>query len=181
MGPPRRLETTYFVWDYRLKDAAVVAEAAPKLDILYATLRHNFGLDAAPTTDKQQIEVSVTQPPGQMLYRPAPGAPVVVASPALYLAPAELSDPQLLMQSLALPLVEDVLAQAAAYYGAPSGWQMMQGGLRLWQLWDLRSASQPRGMMRWCAGSWSNPSKRTAYTSSYRTITPRSVPSTLYG
>ncbi len=41
------------------------------------------------------------------------------------------------MQSLALPLVEDMLVQAATDYGVQPAWQMMWGGLRLWQLWDL--------------------------------------------
>ncbi len=74
-GPPRRLETAYFVWDYRQKDAAVVAKAAPKLDALYTTLRRNFGLDAVPATDKQRLVVSVTQPPGQLLSGLHPAHP----------------------------------------------------------------------------------------------------------
>jgi hypothetical protein len=83
------------------------------------------------------IEVSVTEPPGHMLpWVPRPEG-LRVPSPALYLAPVELTDAALLAQSVVLPLIEHVLAQASEQYQIDSAWQPMLGGLRLWQLWDL--------------------------------------------
>lgn len=61
----------------------------------------------------------------------------VVASPALYQAPMTLTDTELLLQSLALPLLNTVMTQAREHHRLPSSWPSLLAGLRLWQLWDL--------------------------------------------
>lgn len=58
-------------------------------------------------------------------------------SPAVYWAPVALTDEDLLVQSVALPLLAHVLAQANEHYQLDSTWQPLVNGLRLWQVWDL--------------------------------------------
>jgi hypothetical protein len=136
-GAKRSLETTYFVFHLRQQDAPVVIAAAPQLDTLYTTLAHNLGLPRRPTTKKLVIDVSVTQPPGHTL--PWFGVPerIRVPSPAVYRAPVELTDSELLAQSITLPLLEHVLAQRREQHQTGLAWQPMLSGLRLWQVWDL--------------------------------------------
>jgi hypothetical protein len=143
-GPVRGLETRYFVFHFRQNDAPAVIAVAQQVDTLYATLRRNFGLpishDELPTMfggEKLVIDVSVTQTPGNILPWDRASDRFLVPSPAVYLAPVELTDADLLAQSLALPLFEQVLAQAKEQYQISSTWQPLLDGLRLWQVWDL--------------------------------------------
>jgi len=136
-GLPQELETTFFRWRYRQNDGQVVAAVAPQLEVIYATLRRNFGLAHAPQPSTLTIAVSVTQPPGDVSPWFGTAEAYVVASPALYDAPIDVTDAELLLQSLALPLVNTVMAQARAHHHLPSSWQPLLDGLRLWQQWDL--------------------------------------------
>jgi hypothetical protein len=136
-GAPQQLETAFFVFHFRREDAEAIAEAAEQIDALYNTMRRNFGLANVPNAEKLVVNVSVMQAPGSVVERPSPDAPFLVASPALYLAPAKWSDAELLIQSIALPLIDHVLAEAVNHYGVGWRWQPLLRGLRLWQLWDL--------------------------------------------
>jgi hypothetical protein len=136
-GPERSLDTLFFSFRFRQRDASAVSTVASQVDALYATLRRNVGLPITLGAEKLVIEVSVTQPPGQAIpWNHAPDY-IRVPSPALYLAPVELTDADLLAQSIALSLLEHVLAQASEQYAVEESWQLMLDGLRLWQLWDL--------------------------------------------
>jgi hypothetical protein len=53
------------------------------------------------------------------------------------LAPVELTDANVLAQSIALPLIEQVLAQASEHHAIGAAGQPLLGGLHLWQVWDL--------------------------------------------
>ncbi|HMN27479.1 MAG TPA: hypothetical protein PKE45_04920, partial [Caldilineaceae bacterium] len=130
-GPERSLATPSFVFHFRQNDAAVVIAVAAQVDALYRILRGNFGLPLAPTPEKLVIEVSVTQNPGSTHF--VGEDRLVVASPALYLAPVELTDAELLEQSIALPLLTYLLVQASEYHALESTWQPLLSGLRLWQ------------------------------------------------
>jgi hypothetical protein len=136
-GPARSLATPYFIYHFRQKDAPVVSAVAPQMDALYTTLWHNFGLPIIPTPEKLVVEVSVTQPPGQAVPRFHGSDRFIVPSPAVYWAPVELTDADLLAQSIALPLIEQVLAQAREHHAIGSVWLPLLDGLRLWQVWDL--------------------------------------------
>lgn len=136
-GPERSLTTPYFLYHFRQNDAQAVIAVAPQMDALYATLWHNFGLPIIATPDKLVIEVSVTQSPGLASPGFAASNRFVVPSPALYSAPVGLTDVQLLEQSLALPLLDHVLAQARGHHAIGAAWQPMLHGLGLWQVWDL--------------------------------------------
>jgi hypothetical protein len=136
-GPERSLEMSSFVYHFRQNDAEVVIAVASQVDALYTTMRRNVGLPIPVAREKLVIEVSVTQPPGQALSWFSAPDRIIVASPALYLAPVELSDVELLVQSLALALSGHVLAQAKEQYRPGVSWQPMLDGLGLWQVWDL--------------------------------------------
>jgi hypothetical protein len=136
-GPERSLATTFFIFHFHQNDAAAVIAIAPQLDALYTILRHNVGLGLPPSGEKQAIDVRVTEPPGQAsLWFGAPER-ITVASPAVYWAPVEVTDAELLEQSIALPLLDGVIAQASEHYALGSTWRPMLRGLRLWQVWDL--------------------------------------------
>ncbi|MCE7983435.1 MAG: hypothetical protein DYG89_19865 [Caldilinea sp. CFX5] len=123
----QKLESTYFRFHYRQQDAAVVATVAPRLDTLYATVRRNFGLTPAPLTEKRLIEVSVSQSPADKALAPA----------TRYQPSVTLSTEDWLLQALALPLLDEALAQINERDPQAAPWQPWLNGLRLWQLWDL--------------------------------------------
>jgi hypothetical protein len=132
-GPERTLATPSFVFRFRQHDAATVIAVAPQIEVLYTTLRRSFGLPISPTPEKQAIEVSVTQRPGLTRHAPA----LIVPSPVVYLAPVGFSDADLLAQSIALPLLDQVIDQASEQYAFGATWQPMARALRLWQVWEL--------------------------------------------
>jgi len=134
-GSLRQLESSHFIFHFRQNDAQVVAAVAPQLDALYTELQRNFGL--TPNVEKLVIEVTVEQVTGAVAMIRWPREPLVVPSPALYLAPVELSDAAILAQSLALPLIEYMGRRAIEIHTIPFEWRPLLRGLHLWQLWDL--------------------------------------------
>jgi hypothetical protein len=145
-GPEHSLETRSFVYHFRQNDEQAVIAVAPQMDAMYHIMWRNFGLPISrassplPTMfggEKLFIDVSVTQPPGQAIAWFSAPDRIIVPSPALYLAPVELTDVELLAQSLALALSRHVLAQASEHHAIGAAWQPMVKGLRLWQVWDL--------------------------------------------
>lgn len=143
-GPERSLETPSLLYHFRQNDAQAVIAVTPQIEELYATLRRNFGLPStqlvgqpfARIGEKLVIEVSVTQPPGAALPWFGVHDPIRVPSPAVYLAPVELTDAELLAQSIALPLIKQMSAQASEQHRIGTAWQPLTRGLRLWQVWD---------------------------------------------
>jgi hypothetical protein len=144
-GPERSLETPSFVFHFRQNDAPAVIAIAPQIEALYTTLRRNVRLPITPFVgqpfaligEKLVIDVTVTQPPGQAAPWLHASDRFTVSSPAVYLAPVELTDADLLAQSIALPLFEHVLAQASERHAIQQRWQPLLHGLHLWQVWDL--------------------------------------------
>lgn len=136
-GQEQTLETTSFVFHFREQDRQTVSAVAPQIEALYTTLYRNFRLILTLGDEKPVIDVSVTQKPGYATRWFDVAAPLIVSSPARYLAPVALSDEQLLAQSIALPLLAAVMVQVVATNRIGSAWQPLRNGLRLWQLWDL--------------------------------------------
>lgn len=136
-GPARSLETPFFVYHFRQNDAQAVVAVLPQMDTLYRTIRRNVGLPVPSTTAKLVIEVSVTHPLGKEALWLQVSDRFIVPSPALYLAPVELTDAELLAQSIALLLLDAVIAQASEQHTVGSTWQPMVQGIGLWQVWDL--------------------------------------------
>ena len=148
-GEPRQLESSYFRFHFRQNDASLVAEVAPQIDALYAELQHNLGL--APSLEKAVIEVSVAEPTGVMPFPRSARGRLVVPSPAVYRAPVDLSEQEILAQSLALPLISDELERAVAVHRIPPHWQPLLRGLGLWQLWAWEAplASWRPAVLEW--------------------------------
>lgn len=153
-GLPQALETASFRWRYQVNDAEVVAAVAPQLETLYTTMRHNFGLAYVPPSNKLALEVSITQPAGYVSPWFGVADAYVVTSPALYRAPMEMTDAELLAQSLALPLLNTVIAQAREHHRVHAGWQPLLTGVRLWQLWELELplSSWRQEVVKWLYG-----------------------------
>ena len=101
-------------------------EGAATINASYVS---NFKKVTAPSPEKLVIEVSVTQPPG--VATPWVDGLLKVPSPAVYLAPVELSDTELLAQSIALALIEQGLTQAREHHAIGRHWQPLLDGLRL--------------------------------------------------
>jgi hypothetical protein len=134
-GSPHRLESSHFIFHFRQNDAEVVVAVAPQMDDLYTEIARNFGL--SPNAEKLPIEVTVEQVTGAVPIPQWPHEPLVVPSPAVYLAPVELSDSAILAQSLALPLIDYLGERTIEDHAIPLHWQSLLFGLRLWQLWEL--------------------------------------------
>ncbi len=149
-GAERSLVTPYFIYHFGANDEATILAVAPQMDALYTTLWRNFGLPIDPSPAKLVIDVRVTQRPGQATVFDAANH-ISVASPAVYLAPVELTDADLLAQSIALPLLNAVVAQAGKHHALDSTWQPMLRGLRLWQVWelDLPLAAWRQDIVQW--------------------------------
>ncbi|RIK35831.1 MAG: hypothetical protein DCC55_29095 [Chloroflexi bacterium] len=149
-GPPRRLETTSFIIHFRHRDARAVTRAAPEIEVFYSTLQENFGLPLAWDERKLVFVVSEGQPSGPTAYQLAEEGQFIVRSPSLYEG-AQLAADMLLAQSMALALVDHVIAQAAIYHTAHSSRRHVFDALRLWQLWntDLPLAAWRVDIVRW--------------------------------
>jgi hypothetical protein len=143
-GPECSLQTPYFIFHFRQNDAAAVIAVAPQIDALYTEMQRNLGLPASPAGlpspfagEKLVIEVSVTSRPGRAAFGQRTYERFVVPSPAVYWAPVEVTDAELLAQSIALPLFDHLLAQASQQHQVAPSWQAMLNGLYLWQVWDV--------------------------------------------
>jgi hypothetical protein len=136
-GAERSLETPYVIYHFRQQDAQAVIAVSSQIGILYQTMQRNFALPVAPDPEKLVIDVSLTARPGQTDARFQPPDLFTVSSPVLYNAPVALSDADLLAQSIALRLLNLVMAQASEQHGIGAAWQPLMNGLELWQLWDL--------------------------------------------
>lgn len=136
-GQERSLESLFVTFYFRQQDAPAVSAVAAQVNNLYTTLRRNLGLPLKAWEEKLVINIRVTQSPGHAASQLPGSDRLMVASPAVYLAPVELTDADLLAQSIALPLLDDVLAQAQERHAIGPSWWPLLAGLRLWQLWDL--------------------------------------------
>lgn len=143
--------TPYFRYHYRQRDGETVQAIAATMDNLYTRLSHDLGLPIDPLTTKLVIDVTVDQLPAEDL--PAFDAQhyVRVRSPALYVAPIDLPDEQLLAQAIALPLLRNRVMQAAEHHKIGPEWQAVVEGLALWQLWqtELPLAAWRDEIVRW--------------------------------
>ncbi|MEZ4731569.1 MAG: hypothetical protein R3E79_31000 [Caldilineaceae bacterium] len=150
-GAEATLATPYFVFHFREQDTTTVHAVAPQLDALYLIVQRNFGLPPITKADKLSVDVSILEPPGQMTSWLEATTHFTVASPLLYVAPVELTDAELLAQSLALPLVAHLLRQTAAVHAVTPAWLPLLDGIYLWQLWalDLPLSNPRTAVVKW--------------------------------
>jgi hypothetical protein len=140
-GAPHTLETAHFLFHYYALDGDAVAAAAAKLDAFYPDLAADYRLDRVQT-GKVEIDVS-PEVRWQMPVVVIPGEPLKYASPSLYLAPANISEGDILAQAILLNLLPRFAGQSsAAGLFAPSQDVQAQARVRaflpalgLWQLW----------------------------------------------
>jgi hypothetical protein len=143
-GPARSLETPSLLYHFHQNDAQAVIAVTPHIEELYTTLRRNFGLPSTQLVgqpfaligEKWVIRVSVTQPPGSAMPWYDIYDPIRVPSPAVYLAPVELTDADLLAQSIFLLLLKQVIVEARERNAIGAHWQPILDGLRLWHVWE---------------------------------------------
>jgi hypothetical protein len=134
-GVPHSLESPHFIFRFRQNDAGVVKLAAPQIEEVYIELQRNFGL--TPSVEKLAIDVTVEHVTGAIPIPQWKHEPLVVPSPAIYLAPVELSESTILAQSIVLPLIDHMKGRAIEEHEIPPGWRPLLPGLALWQLWEL--------------------------------------------
>jgi hypothetical protein len=151
-GALSQWETAHLLIRYYVHDEQAVAEVAVQLDARYAELHRLFL--GQPPRHMLTVVVDPAQPPGQIAQRASWDDPLVVASPAVYLAPATISDGGLLAQALLLALLEDFSAQAITDHDLPGHWQPLLNGIRLWLLWEqeLPLAAWREPVVQWVLG-----------------------------
>lgn len=150
-GTPGSLESSYFVFHFYERDAEDVVAIAPQADALYQTLRRNFGLPLDPQQAKMVVEISLAELPGTGLLRPWKAGLYRIPSPDLYLAPIQVSDQELLLQSLVLFLTADIAKEATVFYQMRWVRTPVLEALRLWALWD---ADLPLSAWRPVVAEW---------------------------
>jgi hypothetical protein len=100
-------------------------------------LQRNLGLALTPGGKKLVIEVTVERVTGAPVTPQWTREPLIVPSPALYLAPVELDDNTILAQSIAIPMIDYMVGQTINSHAVLWNWRPLLLGMRLWQLWDV--------------------------------------------
>jgi hypothetical protein len=157
-GSPLQWEGEHLIFRYYAYDTQAVVEVAAKLDARYAELHRLFL--GEPPRQKLKVVVDPTQFPGGIAGRTGVVHPLVVASPAVYLAPEHVTESELLAQSLLLALLDELADQALLPYADNANeskyvrWlraRKLLEGVRLWQLWqgDLPLAAWREPVVQW--------------------------------
>ena len=148
-GVQQRLTTPQFRFHFYERDSATVATVAPRLEQLYTTLQQNFAV-ALPAATPLDITIEMTRTLESTPYRPRIFDTITVPSPTLYPTTTWPAD-ELLLQSLALPLLDHTLALVVRHHGMGAARYPLLDGLRLWQLWstDLPLARWRPALVQW--------------------------------
>lgn len=148
-GVQQRLTTPQFRFHFYERDSATVATVAPRLEQLYTTLQQNFAV-ALPAATPLDITIEMTRTLESTPYRPRIFDTITVPSPTLYPTTTWPAD-ELLLQSLALPLLDHTLALVVRQHGMGAARYPLLDGLRLWQLWstDLPLARWRPALVQW--------------------------------
>ncbi len=149
-GKAQQLESRYFIFHYFAQDADAVEAAAARLDALY-TVFFAALLPGSLPAQKVQVEIVPSPPGGQGGYMSAYKLPLVVISPAAILAPAEVTEDELLLQSVALALFDYLAVSAVEVLDLPAEWFAVSSALHLWLIWDqeLPLARWRKPLVQW--------------------------------
>ena len=149
-GKLRHLETGYFVFDYYARDAAAIEAAALQLDGLYTDFYAAF-FHERPQPDQWRIRIDPTLAAGKLPPAISHDNPLTLPSPAATLAPQSLAEGDLLVQTVALALLQRLGDQATARYQLPRQWRPLFSGMSLWQMWDhdLSLGIWHKPLVRW--------------------------------
>lgn len=135
-GPKRTLETPSLRFRFHDKDKALVTALAPRLEISYTAMRQNFGLTRHREKEKLKIDISLTEQSWRKVMQSDADQTLTVSSPAIRRRPVELSDTDLLYESVVHLLLEEAMRETTQIYEIDHNWILMVDALRLWQLWE---------------------------------------------
>jgi hypothetical protein len=144
-GESRTLQTDHLLWQYRRQDEAAVVAIAERMDALYTQLQRDYGLAQSFEHERQVIDVRVERVPGKTSTVLSPSKAITVPSPAVYLAPTELTAADILAQSVALAIAKSTWSQAVLQQDMRSRKDAQStnellgsliSGMALWQLWN---------------------------------------------
>jgi len=121
LGTPQRLESEHFIFLARFRDLVTAAEAAPALDAVYEHMAQSLGLPLAGD-EKLVLEIDV---PSQQMSRYVINKRLRIASPSLLQIPVEMSDVEILIQLVELPLARYMLNQAISNWSLDVDWPML--------------------------------------------------------
>lgn len=134
-GRAQQLETDHFVFSYFARDAVAVERAAPRLDKLYGDFYAAF-FAGPPPRERWVVQVDPTVPAGILPQIADTGTPLTVASSAATLAPVAVPEADLLVQSVALEMVQRLGDRATTHYALSRQWRPLFSGLGLWLMWE---------------------------------------------
>jgi hypothetical protein len=144
LGPQKTLRIAHFVIHFAAVDANIVYATAPNLERLYAKFAGDFGLPVLDATSPYSVELATTGA-HPSFNRVVSGRSIVVTSPSLLSSPVEISEEELLYQSLIYPLASQVVDEIVESYDAE--WQsrfsrrtQLPRALALWELWGEQGA-----------------------------------------
>lgn len=142
-------ESAYFSFRYRKRDAGAVTAAAPEIDRLYEQIYRAVGLPVNPDGEKMQVEVRISGTISRGSTRTANGRLLAVSSPELLPRPLGVSPQQILVESIALQVINLVIWERMDK--VPGDWQGIRSGLRLWLIWKMDGllAQSRAEIVRW--------------------------------
>lgn len=148
-GAAQTLTTPHFVLHFHERDTATVTAVAPRLEQFYTALQQNFAVNV-PSAPPLRVTVSTTRTLEDTPYRPRILDTITTSSPTLYPANPWRAD-ELLIQSLALPLMDHTLALVVRQHAIGAARYPLLDGLRLWQLWntDLPLGRWQPALVQW--------------------------------
>lgn len=139
-GSPDTLESGHFVFHFRQRDGAAVAEAAPVLDAVYLHIHTALGLLLSATPDattKVQVYVAVDGAESMGDLWAATARPVQVPSPQLIRLPEQVSEGDALAGLVSYSLHRRLINRSLSLQGKE--YQLTSeflSGLHLWLVWE---------------------------------------------
>jgi hypothetical protein len=133
-GSARHFKSKYFVFHYYAIDEQAVRFAAARLDALYPEL-YRLLMGEAAIGEKKSVFVDPALPPQRQLFENEQGE-ITVTSPAAILLPTEMSEGDLLLQSLVLVLFKQFSDESFTRYRLVTHWARIHRALNLWFVWE---------------------------------------------
>jgi hypothetical protein len=173
LGPQKTLKIANFTILYDAVDADAIYQAAPKIEQLFAGLRHDFGLSAAEAGSPYTIEIASSSILGISFYDPIQRK-LTIASPLLLSVPVEITPATLVEQVTVYPLARLLIHEAINQHDERwqynfGHWYPMENSLALWALWQEGGpiVSSHDALITWLYQMSKNPSSRHALPAGY--------------
>lgn len=140
-GSARTLETDHFRFEFRQRDADTVAAVAAEIDVRYAELRRELGLDAP---DDEVFVVEVV-PRLEVIFWRFSDDRLTVPSPVLQPVPVEVNEADYLADTIARPLAQHVLNEYFWEHWIDEQWVPLAHGVRYWLWRGVDTVDRPSG------------------------------------